>query len=693
MYLASTPLVGLPSALGHSQVFTSADHHLVVVYALLGEQSHSFGDELNQALEATHFSSSIEVHTFFQEVLTAATEKGLAVEWALVYSNGTQVLFEVYQGLIILKRQGKVGVVIDTTAQLGIREGRAVAGDEIVLLTQSGRVFKQEIILKFEQGYDFETTLNSVVSGLHSSSQASFAAICFTSVSTSPSAEIENVETVGNAEENSIQSNKENVDAAENITHESHQQNEQLEVANSDVQSQEQSAQDTEKSVAQVQLQSASAATPTPILPFEPVTSKVSFRERLMPVVVKIWGAVKKTTQRIAVKIVKIVQASILLIRQVISQRDVYLGQAKKKERARILLIVLIVILLVGGVAGWWWWQRSQQRQAAEASLAPLNQQLLQAQQLATVDPVQARSSVELLLSQYMQLKAEYENQPVALSLTEEQLTQAQEILAAISGQTPISSLPVFLDLRSLEPGSIVTKAASIGNTAYFLDKDKKLVFRVELNTAQGSVIPLTEIEDLKDITTSESGTFVLGSQIWQIGADGTVQSRLDHEVVKTAKLISSFNTNLYLLVPDRRNVFRSVPNDANEYAAPTSWIRDFPDFEFTDSTSLMIDGQMWIGTRLGGLFVFESGNTTEFAISGLAEPFNSSIFMTTQPEFERVYVLEPAQERLVVLDKNGTFITQVKSNTLASAQSVVVNEDETKAFVVNGSLIYEIAL
>jgi hypothetical protein len=47
----------------------------------------------------------------------------------------------------------------------------------------------------------------------------------------------------------------------------------------------------------------------------------------------------------------------------------------------------------------------------------------------------------------------------------------------------------------------------------------------------------------------------------------------------------------------------------------------------------------------------------------------------------------------MVILSKNGEFLREVKSSTLAASTGIVASETLRKAFVLSGSLVYEINL
>jgi hypothetical protein len=66
---------------------------------------------------------------------------------------------------------------------------------------------------------------------------------------------------------------------------------------------------------------------------------------------------------------------------------------------------------------------------------------------------------------------------------------------------------------------------------------------------------------------------------------------------------------------------------------------------------------------------------------------------MFTQEELENVYFLEPTESRVVITSKDGVFIREVTSSSLAAASHIIVSTDETKLLAISGSTVYLIEL
>ena len=73
--------------------------------------------------------------------------------------------------------------------------------------------------------------------------------------------------------------------------------------------------------------------------------------------------------------------------------------------------------------------------------------------------------------------------------------------------------------------------------------------------------------------------------------------------------------------------------------------------------------------------------------------PFNSSLLITTDVDSEYLFVLEPAQSRVVILTKEGEFFKEVASPTLASATGIAFSSSNNLVLVASGSQVFSIGL
>jgi hypothetical protein len=142
-----------------------------------------------------------------------------------------------------------------------------------------------------------------------------------------------------------------------------------------------------------------------------------------------------------------------------------------------------------------------------------------------------------------------------------------------------------------------------------------------------------------------------------------------------------------------QNNIFRYDTSEEGDESKPVGWVQSGQGIDFMQVQSMAIDGDVWLTTQTGEVQKLTGGKVSEFTITGLKEPFSSPITLFTKPDLTNLYILEPQKSRMVVLNKTGQFIKEVKSNNLAGATAVVASEKYQKAFALSGSLVYEMGL
>jgi DNA-binding beta-propeller fold protein YncE len=121
---------------------------------------------------------------------------------------------------------------------------------------------------------------------------------------------------------------------------------------------------------------------------------------------------------------------------------------------------------------------------------------------------------------------------------------------------------------------------------------------------------------------------------------------------------IVSYGGNLYLLDKGKSRIWKYVSaesgfSELREYLNPDS----LPDF--SQATSMAIDGSVWVATADGRVLRFTQGKEHTYTIVGVEPPLGKTLAVYTSDTDEYVYVLDTESQRVVVLDKDGIYVSQ----------------------------------
>jgi hypothetical protein len=130
----------------------------------------------------------------------------------------------------------------------------------------------------------------------------------------------------------------------------------------------------------------------------------------------------------------------------------------------------------------------------------------------------------------------------------------------------------------------------------------------------------------------------------------------------------------------------------ANGLLSSAVWTTDE---NLEQAVSITIDGSVYILLKDGLVKKYTSGDIDEFELTGLdVNLLNPSRIITTS-EFENIYILDAGNDRVVVFDKDGKFVSQImdKENRWTELKDMTVSADESTLYVLNGSKVFEVSL
>lgn len=152
------------------------------------------------------------------------------------------------------------------------------------------------------------------------------------------------------------------------------------------------------------------------------------------------------------------------------------------------------------------------------------------------------------------------------------------------------------------------------------------------------------------------------------------------------------FGTRLYTLDGATGEIYRSALS-GGKFAAATAWMKPNKG-EFKNALSFAIDGTMYALRNGGEILQANQGKVTPFKIPTIEPALQNAQSIWTDSDAKYMYILEPAQQRALIIDKaTGLLKTQLKSDVLANATSIIVNEKKREMIVLSGATIYTLPL
>lgn len=146
--------------------------------------------------------------------------------------------------------------------------------------------------------------------------------------------------------------------------------------------------------------------------------------------------------------------------------------------------------------------------------------------------------------------------------------------------------------------------------------------------------------------------------------------------------LINFYGSNLYFMSKNNCQIFKySFANNDM-----TSWFKQKK--ENQTCLSFAIDGSIWLLSKENTLDLYHEGEYQKSielpeGITDIKTSFNHSF----------IYLLYPKGQRIIVLDKEGNLIKQIKSEQFNKLKDIQISEDKESIFILSENKIYKIGL
>ncbi len=153
-----------------------------------------------------------------------------------------------------------------------------------------------------------------------------------------------------------------------------------------------------------------------------------------------------------------------------------------------------------------------------------------------------------------------------------------------------------------------------------------------------------------------------------------------------------SFGGNLYLLDREKSRIWKYVATDngfseIREYLNPDT----LPDLG--RGTSMAIDGSVWVGSADGKIMKFTQGKPDTFTPKGVDPAFGANLTIYTSDTTNNLYILDSQNKRVVVLDKDGTYLAQYVWQEAITPTQLAVSESQKKIYLLAAGQLFAITL
>jgi hypothetical protein len=252
----------------------------------------------------------------------------------------------------------------------------------------------------------------------------------------------------------------------------------------------------------------------------------------------------------------------------------------------------------------------------------------------------------------------------------------------------------IIADITQTNPEAQTKKLAMIDETLIAYGNDDVNLYKINyINKGVEQVIHNTIPHLLSADTPKENDKiiFITGKEtLARYNKESSNLSKIDvtfpHNDTWITDLVI-YNLRSYILDTNNNQIYRHNPTQTG-YDKGTDWIKGTVDLN--DAVSITIDGDIYILKQSGDIYKFEGGNKTDFNITGLDPKLENPIKIWTYNDVQNIYILEPTNQRVVVLNKEGKMLEQYTATEWQSPTGMIVNESNKEIFILDNNKVYK---
>ncbi len=154
----------------------------------------------------------------------------------------------------------------------------------------------------------------------------------------------------------------------------------------------------------------------------------------------------------------------------------------------------------------------------------------------------------------------------------------------------------------------------------------------------------------------------------------------------------ASFRSHLYFLETKNDLIIRYPFLSEMNWGMPESWLA--PEVKTTiNFKSMAIDGSVWVLTERNTLQKYRLGRLQETIDLEIFPEIRNFSKIFASPEHAYLYILEPIQKRIIVINKNGEVIKQFQSEEFDNLLDFAVSRDGRTIYLLSGMKMFKVSI
>ncbi len=205
------------------------------------------------------------------------------------------------------------------------------------------------------------------------------------------------------------------------------------------------------------------------------------------------------------------------------------------------------------------------------------------------------------------------------------------------------------------------------------------------------TITAMTDLPDTNQVVLSSiNANNELYYQVFDLDSASSVGSFKQTTANTEVQDMAVYGSNLYVLDPSNNQIFK-YPERGQSFANGQVWLQE--ELTITDATSLTIDGSIYMIENSGNIRNFLKGQEEKFDYHTPNPPIGNNAIIKTFRDSDYLYIIDPQNNRIIILDKEGNIKDQYTSQKFDNLTDLAIDPDEKAIFLLNGNHLYLLAI
>ena len=246
---------------------------------------------------------------------------------------------------------------------------------------------------------------------------------------------------------------------------------------------------------------------------------------------------------------------------------------------------------------------------------------------------------------------------------------------------------PPIYNIKITEPTAETSEIAVLDDNVIVSDNSSGKLYISTINTPKYEKYS-TSFDGINSLSYDDGNLSFSdkeGYKVYSIVIDKVLESYSKEGLNKTATYLDF----VYSLEDGKIIKYTKVKNELS----PSLWAQSE---EFTDAKSLSVATSIYVITGDGNVMKHTRGIKDDFEIKGLDAPLKRAAEVVAYYNFDNIYIADPENKRIIVINENGELIKQLKHinpEHWQNIKDISVDPEEEKLFVLDGSKVFEVNL